>query len=70
MCYLEYYCFESNEVFEEDGTSNKKNNDNETRVSEQAVDNEGDEILKQYLDMMPKDNQPAMVKGIHSIFFL
>ena len=56
-------------MFEEDEKSNKENDDNETRVPEQTVDNEGDEILKQYLDMMPSDNQPALVKGIKSIFF-
>jgi hypothetical protein len=63
---LEYYCFESNDVFEEAGKSNEKNNDKEKKVPETRVDNENDEILKQYLVVMQNNNQPSTVKGIQS----
>ena len=67
---LEYYCFESSEVFEEDGKSNEKNNEKEKNVAEKIADNESDEILKQYLGVMQNNNQPSAAKGMQSNFLI
>ena len=53
-------------MFEEAGKSNEKNNDKEKKVPETRVDNENDEILKQYLVVMQNNDQPSTVKGIQS----
>jgi hypothetical protein len=68
MYFLEYYCFDSNEVFEEDGKSYGENNNKEKRATEKLVDDKNDVVFKQYLDMVENANEPAIGNCIQSIF--
>ena len=64
----EYYCLESNEVFEDAGKSRKDKIDKEKKVIKENNDHE---ILKQYLNVIENNNQPTTVEGkLHAVKFL
>lgn len=60
---LEYYCFElNNEVFEEDHRKSNIECGNKETIAQREMNDNDDEILKQYLNVMQVD-EPSADKG-------